>query len=93
MFSSERVEPLQTNPPTNCAQRSWGLRATAARPERMRWEPQPSFYIDYQDCHYQGVEYMLCGGVGGYDAPLGSIAFGGLDRSICATTAWSTRSR
>jgi hypothetical protein len=44
-----------------------------------RWEPNPSFYIDYQDCHYQGVEYMLCGGVGGYSTPLGSIAFGGLD--------------
>jgi len=44
-----------------------------------RWEPHASFYIDYQDCHYQGIEYMLCGGVGGYDTPLGSIAFGGLD--------------
>jgi hypothetical protein len=44
-----------------------------------RWEPNPSFYIDYQDCHYQGIEYMLCGGVGGYSTPLGSIAFGGLD--------------
>jgi len=44
-----------------------------------RWEPNPSFYVDYQDCHYQGIEYMLCGGVGGYSTPLGSIAFGGLD--------------
>jgi hypothetical protein len=44
-----------------------------------RWEPNPSFYVDYQDCHYQGIEYMLCGGVGGYATPLGSIAFGGLD--------------
>lgn len=44
-----------------------------------RWEPNPSFYIDYQDCHYQGVDYMLCGGVGGYSTPLGAIAFGGLD--------------
>jgi hypothetical protein len=43
------------------------------------WVPNPQFYIDYQDCHYQGVEYMLCGGVGGYATPLGSIAFGGLD--------------
>jgi Family of unknown function (DUF6454) len=43
------------------------------------WVPNPQFYIDYQDCHYQGVEYMLCGGVGGYSTPLGSIAFGGLD--------------
>lgn len=43
------------------------------------WAPNAQFYIDYQDCHYQGVQYMLCGGVGGYTTPLGSIAFGGLD--------------
>lgn len=43
------------------------------------WVPNPQSYIDYQDCHYQGVEYMLCGGVGGYDSPLGHVAFGGLD--------------
>jgi Family of unknown function (DUF6454) len=43
------------------------------------WVPNPQFYIDYQDCHYQGVEFMLCGGVGGYASPRGSIAFGGLD--------------
>jgi hypothetical protein len=43
------------------------------------WAPNPQFYIDYQDCHYQGIEYMLCGGVGGYTTPLGNIAFGGLD--------------
>lgn len=43
------------------------------------WTPNAQFYIDYQDCHYHGVEYMLCGGVGGYTTPLGSIAFGGLD--------------
>jgi hypothetical protein len=43
------------------------------------WIPNTQFYIDYQDCHYHGVEYMLCGGVGGYTTPLGNIAFGGLD--------------
>lgn len=43
------------------------------------WVPNPQFYIDYQDCHYQGVEYMLCGGVATYSSPLGDIAFGGLD--------------
>lgn len=43
------------------------------------WEPNPQFYIDYQDCHYRGVEYMLCGGVGGFSTPLGNIAFGGLE--------------
>ena len=43
------------------------------------WVPNPQFYIDYQDCHYQGIAYMLCGGVASYASPLGSIAFGGLD--------------
>ena len=43
------------------------------------WTPNAQFYIDYQDCHYQGIEFMLCGGVTGYPTPLGSIAFGGLD--------------
>ena len=43
------------------------------------WAANAQSYIDYQDCHYQGVEYMLCGGVAGYGTPLGSIAFGGLD--------------
>ena len=43
------------------------------------WTPNKAFYIDYQDCHYQGIEYMLCGGVAGYSTPLGSIAFGGLE--------------
>jgi Family of unknown function (DUF6454) len=44
-----------------------------------KWVPNPAFYIDFQDCHYQGVQYMLCGGVGGYNTPLGPIAFGGLE--------------
>jgi hypothetical protein len=43
------------------------------------WVPNPQFYIDYQDCHYQGIEYMICGGVGGYSTPLGGVSFGGLD--------------
>lgn len=43
------------------------------------WVPNPQFYIDYQDCHYQGVEYMLCGGVSTYSSPRGNLAFGGLD--------------
>ncbi|HEY0682456.1 MAG TPA: DUF6454 family protein [Steroidobacter sp.] len=43
------------------------------------WVPNPQFYIDYQDCHYQGVEYMLCGGVASYASPRGNVAFGGLD--------------
>lgn len=48
------------------------------------WAPNAQFYIDYQDCHYHGIEYMLCGGVAGYTVPSGSlpvasIAFGGLE--------------
>jgi hypothetical protein len=43
------------------------------------WAPNPQFYLDYQDCHYQGVEYMLCGGVARYATPYGPLAFGGLD--------------
>jgi hypothetical protein len=68
---------------------SWGSRRMyiwriSGRPDTPRvvsseWTPNAQFYIDYQDCHYQGVEFMLCGGVTGYPTPLGSIAFGGLD--------------
>jgi hypothetical protein len=68
---------------------SWGSRRlymwkTAGTDHRAkvlssRWVPNPQFYIDYQDCHYHGVEYMLCGGVSSYGTPLGSVAFGGLD--------------
>jgi len=43
------------------------------------WVPNGEAYIDYQDCHYRGVEFMLCGGVAGYASPAGSLAFGGLD--------------
>jgi hypothetical protein len=43
------------------------------------WEPNAAFYIDYQDCHYQGVELMICGGLAGYNTPRGSVAFGGLE--------------
>jgi Family of unknown function (DUF6454) len=44
-----------------------------------RWVPNPEAYIDYQDCHYQGIELMLCGGLNSYPTPRGPIAFGGLD--------------
>jgi hypothetical protein len=43
------------------------------------WVPNPQFTIDYQDCHYQGVDFMLCGGVASYNTPRGNVAFGGLD--------------
>jgi hypothetical protein len=69
---------------------SWGSRRlyTWALDERLEgrtqvsrgsWEPNPESYIDYQDCHSAGVEYMLCGGLSSYPTPLGSIAFGGID--------------
>ena len=44
-----------------------------------KWEPNAEAYIDYQDCHYQGVEYMLCGGLNRYPTPAGNVAFGGLE--------------
>lgn len=43
------------------------------------WTPNPEHYIDYQDCHYVGVEYMLCGGQNKYRTPAGDVAFGGID--------------
>jgi hypothetical protein len=68
---------------------SWGSRRlytwALSRNERSvrgslsNWEPNQEGYIDYQDCHYQGVEYMLCGGLNKYTTPAGSVAFGGLD--------------
>jgi hypothetical protein len=68
---------------------SWGSRRLytwdlAKRKDRPRvvsstWKPNPQFYIDYQDCHYHYVDYMLCGGVSSYSTPRGSVAFGGLD--------------
>lgn len=64
---------------------SWGSRRLytwelgRGRKVSSDWVPNPQFYIDYQDCHYQGVEFMLCGGVASYNTPRGSVAFGGLD--------------
>lgn len=37
-------------------------------------------YIDYQDCHYIGDQYMLCSGLNKYSIPnVERIAFGGLE--------------
>lgn len=60
---------------------TWKLRNANGAPTVVSsgWVPNPSWYVDYQDCHYQGVEYMLCGGVASYGSPRGSAAFGGLD--------------
>lgn len=54
-----------------------GNRTQQGKSNHSAWVPNPQFNIDYQDCHYQGVQYMLCGGVGGYSSPLGNFAFGG----------------
>lgn len=43
------------------------------------WHPNPSHYIDYQDCHYQGESFMLCGGVKNYSSPNGDMALGGIE--------------
>ena len=43
------------------------------------WVPNPQHYIDYQDCHLQGVSFMLCGGLNGFSTPLGSLDIGGLE--------------
>jgi hypothetical protein len=68
---------------------SWGSRRlytwALSRDERhvkgslTDWEANSEGYIDYQDCHYHGVEYMLCGGLNKYTTPAGSVAFGGLE--------------
>lgn len=41
----------------------------------------PSFYIDYQDCHYIGQHKMLCGGLKKYKTAAGApeFALGGLE--------------
>jgi len=43
------------------------------------WIPNAANYIDYQDCHFHGDAYALCGGVGSYATPLGNVAFGGVE--------------
>lgn len=58
----------------------WNLSRDGGRVQgKSKWEPNTEAYIDYQDCHYQGVEYMLCGGLNKYTTPAGNVAFGGLE--------------
>jgi len=47
-------------------------------PEQLRI-PNPSFYIDYQDCHYIGHDVMLCGGLQKYTSNDKTFRLGGLD--------------
>jgi hypothetical protein len=68
---------------------SWGSRTyydwplskekVPSQPGPVRKTLNPSFYIDYQDCHYTGDHLMLCGGLKSY--PNGSTTFrlGGLE--------------
>jgi hypothetical protein len=58
---------------------TWSLSRDGRGVKSSNWEPNSEAYIDYQDCHYQGVEYMLCGGLNRYPTPAGNIAFGGLE--------------
>jgi hypothetical protein len=39
----------------------------------------PSFYIDYQDCHYLGQDMMLCSGLQRYSNNSQTIRLGGFD--------------
>jgi hypothetical protein len=57
---------------------SWEL-STRGKVTSADWVPNPQWYIDYQDCHYQGIAYMLCGGVQTYSSPRGNLALGGLE--------------
>ena len=43
------------------------------------WRPNPGHYIDYQDCQYAGVDFMLCSGLNKYQTPAGEIAIGGIE--------------
>ena len=41
--------------------------------------PNPSYYIDYQDCQYAGTHLMLCGGLKNYKKGTSTFGLGGLD--------------
>jgi hypothetical protein len=43
------------------------------------WHPNPTHYIDYQDCQYLGINYMLCSGFQKHETPLGKISLGGIE--------------
>lgn len=52
--------------------------ATGQSPEQLRI-PNPSYYIDYQDCHYVGNHLMLCGGLKSYRQGTTLFRLGGLE--------------
>lgn len=43
------------------------------------WHPNPTHYIDYQDCHYQASNQMICGGVQNYISGEDKLILGGLE--------------
>lgn len=60
---------------------AWDLDASG-KPVQAAAQPvaNPSFYIDYQDCHFAGPARMLCGGLNKYGPDGGpTLALGGLD--------------
>ncbi|SRR6266508_401191 len=61
---------------------SWGSRTLyewTVGGEQLAREPNVSHFIDYQDCDYQAVRKMVCGGIAGLPAPDGSqFELGGL---------------
>lgn len=52
--------------------------ASHQSPEKIR-TPNPSFYIDYQDCQYVGNHLMLCGGLKSYRQGNTLFRLGGLE--------------
>lgn len=54
---------------------TWRLNAPKAKPTVV---PNPTSYVDYQDCHHLGGRLMLCSGLAGYRAsPTQGLALGG----------------
>ncbi len=49
-----------------------GINTTTKLVEELRIK-NPSFYIDYQDCHYLGKHKMLCSGFQKYTQPNGNV--------------------
>jgi hypothetical protein len=54
------------------------VRPPGPTPEQQRL-PNPSFYIDYQDCQYVGANLMLCGGLKNYRQGTTTFSLGGLE--------------
>ncbi len=63
---------------------SWGARRFYLLPldsPRRQMQPNPSFYIDYQDCHYLGGGEAICGGLRQYrrESDGMKLSLGGLE--------------